>query len=378
MISWRNIRSLLWKETVRLRRERRTLGVIVLQPVMLLIIYGTMITYQAYNIRWVVEDRDQSELSRRLVSEVMATGRFQPPMYALGKAARLQTFKRRYAVAALVIPEGFKRAMLRGEPAYAQLLLNGADPLVATRAGSYIAEVAARLLPYGPPAVSSQAFADAVGGARIEVRKRFWYNSTLSDRFYFLSALPAILMTQICIALASIAMVMEKEQGTMEQLLASPLNTLELVLGKTLPYVVLSYMLLLGVLLAEIFVFRMPLRGSLIALCVATLPFILATSAIGLLFSAISTTLLQAVFIGFFFILFSVNLSDYFYPTQTMPEVVRLSSYLFPMKYEVAILRGIGVRGATLAEMWFPIGASLLYFFVMLAVVVRVTRRTVA
>jgi ABC-2 type transport system permease protein len=352
--------------------------VIVAQPILLLIIYGTMITYQAYNIRWVVEDRDQSELSRRLVSEVMATGRFEPPMQAFGEAARLGAFKRRYAAAALVIPEGFKRQMLRGEPAYAQLLLNGADPLVATRAGSYIAQVAARLLPYGPPAISSQAFAEAVGGARIEIRKRFWYNPTLSDRFYFLSALPAILMTQICIALASIAMVMEKEQGTMEQLLASPVNTLELVLGKTTPYVVLSYVLLLGVLLAEIFVFGMPFRGSLIALCVATLPFILATSAIGLLFSSISATLLQAVFIGFFFILFSVNLSDYFYPTQTMPDAVRISSYLFPMKYAVAILRGIGVRGATLAEMWFPISASLLYFVVMLAVVVRVTRRTIA
>jgi ABC-2 type transport system permease protein len=268
--------------------------------------------------------------------------------------------------------------MLRGEPAYAQLLLNGADPLVASRAGSYITQVAARLLPYGPPAVSSQAFADAVGGARIELRKRFWYNPTLSDRFYFLSALPAILMTQICIALSSIAMVMEKEQGTMEQLLASPVNTIEIILGKTTPYVVLSYTLLIGVVLAEIFVFGMPFRGNLLSLCVATLPFILVTSAIGLLFSAISTSLLQAVFIGFFFILFSVNLSDYFYPTQTMPDVIRLSSYLFPMKYEVAILRGIGVRGATLAEMWFPIGACLVYFAVMLAVVVRVTKRTVA
>jgi ABC-2 type transport system permease protein len=378
MISWRNVRALLWKETVRLRRERRTLGVIVAQPIIFLIIYGTMITYQAYNIRWVVEDRDQSELSRRLVSEVMATGHFEPPIQALGDAARLEAFKRRYAAVALVIPEGFKRRMLRGEPAYAQLLLNGADPLVATRAGSYIAQVAARLLPYGPPAISGQAFAEAVGGARIEVRKRFWYNPTLSDRFYFLSALPAILMTQICIALASIAMVMEKEQGTMEQLLASPVSTLEIILGKTTPYVVLSYTLLIGVLLAEIFVFDMPFRGNLVALCVATLPFILVTSAIGLLFSAISTSLLQAVFIGFFFILFSVNLSDYFYPTQTMPDAVRISSYLFPTKYEVAILRGIGVRGATLAEMWFPIGACLVYFAVMLAVVVRVTRRTIA
>ena len=86
MISWRNVRALFWKETVRLRRERRTLGVIVAQPIILLIIYGVMITYQAYNIRWVVEDRDQSELSRRLVSEVMATGRFEPPMQALGEA----------------------------------------------------------------------------------------------------------------------------------------------------------------------------------------------------------------------------------------------------------------------------------------------------
>ncbi len=364
---------MLWKETLRLRRDRSLLGVILIQPVLFLIIYGTMITYQIFNIRWVVEDRDRTELSRRLVGEVMATGRFEHPGWVLGEDARLQAFKRHRATVAIVIPEGFKRRAMRGEPAYVQLLLNGADPLVALRAGSYVAQVVARLRKG-----SKLAVADVLGGARIEVRKRFWFNPALSDRFYFLSALPAILLTQIVLGLGSVSIAIEREEGTFEQLLASPISTLEIMIGKMIPYVVLAYAILLGVIAAEYIFFGMHFRGSLLALCVATLPFILVTGAIGLLFSTLSKSLFQGVFLGFFFILFSVNLSDYFYPTQTMPTAIRLSSYLFPMKYYVALLRGIGVRGATLVEMWFPITACLVYFVVMLAVLARVSRRTIA
>jgi len=378
MISWHNVKAMFWKETIRLRRDRSTLRSIIAQPILFLIIYGTMITYQALNISWVVEDHDQTELSRRLISEILATGRFQEPLWVLGEEPRLDAFQRRRSSAALIVPEGFKRRLVRGEPGYLQLLLNGADPLVATRAGAYITQVALQLQPSGPPALSSDALAERLGSGRIEVRRRFWYNPTLSDKFYFLSALPAILITQICIALASAAMVNEKDQGTMEQLLSNPLNTFDIVIGKTLPYIIVAFTLLLMVELAEIFIFDMPFRGNLIALLVATLPFALASAGLGLLFSAVARNILQASFIGFFFILFSVNLSDYFYPTQTMPEVIRLASFLFPMKYEVWILRGIGVRGATLLEMWIPVTACIAYFLVMLAALSRVTRRTIA
>ena len=377
MISWQNVRALLWKEGIRLRNDRGTMRVILVQPVIFLIIYGSMITYQIYNVRWFVEDRDHTEMSRRIVSEIGATGRFEKPLSVLGDRARLDAFTRRRASAGIVIPEGFRRRVIRGEPAYMQLLLNGADPLVATRAGAYIAQVAARFQPRGAPAISSAHLADLAGGARIEVRKRFWYNPGLSDRFYFLSALPAILLTQICLALASASLAIERENGTYESLIASPVKPIEIVLGKTAPYAVIAYAILFSVILAEYAVFGMRFRGSLVALAVATFPFILANAAIGLFFSTVSTGLFQGAFIGFFFILFSVNLSDYFYPTQTMPTAIRLSSYLFPMKYYVAILRGIGVRGATLAEMWFPISACIGYFLVMLAILTRVTRRTI-
>lgn len=376
-ISWRNVRALLWKETIRLRNDKGTMRVILVQPVIFLIIYGTMITYQIYNIRWFVEDRDHTEMSRRLESEIRATGRFEKPALVLGDRARLDAFTRHHASAGIVIPEGFHRRVMRGEPAYLQLLLNGADPLVATRAGSYVAQVVARFRPRGAPAISTADVGEVAGGARIEVRKRFWYNPTLSDRFYFLSALPAILLTQICLALASASLALERENGTYESLIASPVQPIEIVLGKTAPYAVIAYLILFGVIFAEYVFFGMRFRGSLVALAVATLPFILANASIGLFFSTISSSLFQGAFIGFFFILFSVNLSDYFYPTQTMPTAIRLSSYLFPMKYYVAILRGIGVRGATLAEMWFPISACIGYFLLVLAILTRVTRRTI-
>ncbi len=377
MFSWRNVRAILWKEVVRLLNDRPTMQVILVQPVIFLIIYGAMITYQIYNIRWFVEDRDHTEMSRRFVSEIHATGRFEPPGFVLGDRARMDAFTRHHASAGVVIPEGFRRRAMRGEPAYVQVLLNGADPLVATRAGAYIAQIAARFQPRGAPAISTAHAAELAGGARIELRKRFWYNPTLSDRFYFLAALPAILLTQISLALASASLAIERERGTYESLIASPVKPIEIVLGKTAPYALISYAILFGVILAEYLFFGMHFRGSLVALTVATLPFILANASIGLFFSTISSGLFQGAFIGFFFILFSVNLSDFFYPTQTMPTAIRLSSYLFPMKYYVAILRGIGVRGATLVEMWFPITACIVYFGIMLAILTRVTKRTI-
>jgi ABC-2 type transport system permease protein len=378
MMSLRNVKAMFWKETVRLRRDRSLIGVILIQPVIFLIIYGTIITYQIFNIRWVVEDRDSTELSRRLVGDVMATGRFEHPGWVIGEQARLEAFKRHYAAVVLVIPEGFKRRVMRGEPAYVQLLLNGADPLVALRAGSYVAQVVARLRPSGPPAVSTPDVAKVLGGAYIDVRKRFWFNPDLSDRFYFLSALPSILLTQIVLGLGSVSVAIEREEGTFEQLLSSPIGTIEIIIGKMIPYVILAYAILLGVIGANYFFFGMHFRGSLIAMCVATFPFILVIATIGLLFSTLSRSLFQGVFLGFFFILFSVNLSDYFYPTQTMPTAIRYASYLFPMKYYVALLRGIGVRGATLAEMWSPIAACSVYFLVTLAILARVSRRTIA
>src|SRR3990172_3150289 len=198
MISWRNVRALLWKEGIRLLNDKGTMRVILAQPVIFLVLYGTIITYQIYNIRWFVEDRDQTEMSRRLVSEIGATGRFEAPRWVIGDRARMDAFARHHASAGVVIPEGFRRRAMRGEPATVQLLLNGADPLVATRAGSYIAQVAARLRARGAPAISTPELGEVAGGARIEVRKRFWYNPGLSDRFYFLAGLPALLLTQIC------------------------------------------------------------------------------------------------------------------------------------------------------------------------------------
>src|SRR2546428_10325553 len=196
------------------------------------------------SVRGAVLDRSADAVARRLVAEVQATGYFRPPRRVASYDQARDLLRRGQALAVLVVPEDFGRDVERGRPRV-QLLLDGSDPLSAARIGAYVTEVGAAFATRIVPA-DTRHTAPRLPGP-IDVRQRFWFNPTLSDRVFFLSAFAGMLLTNLCFSVTALALVGERESGTFEQMLALPTTTFEIVLGKLVPYVVVSYVLLLVV-----------------------------------------------------------------------------------------------------------------------------------
>jgi ABC-2 type transport system permease protein len=261
-----------------------------------------------------------------------------------------------------VIPEDFARSALRGDSEI-QVLLDGADPLSAARVGGIVRSVAAqfdatrRSLPPREPA------------GPFQIRGRFWFNPTLEDRDFFLAALAGMLLTNLCLSVTALGLVGERESGTYEQTLSLPTGPLAIVLGKLLPYVGVSYVVLAIAVLGAGFGFGVWPRGSWLALLALTLPFVLASLAIGVLVSALARSSAQAVFISVFFILPSMILSGVLLPYRLMPDGIREIGAILPLRWYQIGLRRIVSRGGGLEEVWLPMLALTVQFAVLLLLV---------
>jgi len=300
---------------------------------------------------------------------VQATGYFLPPRFVDSYTDGRALLRGGEALALLVFPPSLRRDLERGG-ARVQLLLDGSDPLSAARVGGYITEVTAASVA-APTELGSrdpEAAVRRVGGT-IDVRQRFWFNSTLRDRDFFLAALAGMLLTNLCLSATSLGLVAEREAGTYEQMLALPTTPLEIVLGKLMPYVALSYAVLLMALVAPGVLFGLWPRGSWITLLLVTLPFVLASLGLGVFVSTLARTSAQAVFITVFFILPSFVLSGSMLPYQLMPHGVRELGGLFPLRWYQIALRSIITRGGALGEVAVPVLALTLIFGVILAAI---------
>jgi ABC-2 type transport system permease protein len=356
-----NVLAVAYKEALVVRHDRAFVGVVLAQPVMMLFLMGLGLSNKPANVPWAVLDRSGTTVSRRLVQEVQATGYFLPPRSVTGYDEGRALLQRGAALAFLVVPKDFRRDAERGHPRV-QLLLDGSDPLSAARIGGYVAEVAAA---FGAVSGRGRGVSVRLPGP-IDLRQRFWFNPTLADRTFFLSALAGMLLTNLCLSVTALALVGERESGTYEQLLALPTTSLEIVLGKLVPYVAVSYALVLFATTAAGVVFGIWPRGSWLTLMVVTLPYVLASLAIGVLVSTLARTSAQAVFIAVFFIMPSFVLSGVLYPYQFMPLGVRAVGGLFPLRWYQIAERRIVERGAGLADVIGPMLVLMTLFGVLL------------
>jgi ABC-2 type transport system permease protein len=359
-----NVLAIAYREAIVLRHDKAFIGVIVAQPIMMLILFGLVLSNEPANVPWAVLDRSGTAASRRLVEEVQSTGYFRPPARIAGYEEGRALLRRGQVLAILVVPKDFRRDAEHGR-ARAQLLLDGSDPLSAARIGSYIGRLAATV-DAGRRPLPVVRLAPRVGRP-IDVRQRFWFNPTLSDRTFFLTALAGMLLTNLCLSVTALGLVGERETGTYEQVLSLPTTSVEIVLGKILPFVGISYALLAVTTVAAGVVFDVWPRGSWLALGVATLPFVLASLAIGVFVSALARRSAQAVFITVFFILPSFVLSGVMFPYQLMPPGIRQVGGLFPLRWYQIALRRIVERGGGLGDVVVPCIALTILFGVLLA-----------
>jgi len=360
-----NILAVAYRETLVLRHDKGFLVTVVSQPVMMLLLFGGALSYTPANVPWAVLDRSGSAESRRLVEAVRSTGYFLPPVAVHSYVEGRDRLRRSDILALLVVPKDFRRDMERGRPEV-QLLVDGSDPVTAARLLAYVSQVATNFETRRAPA--GRTGEDAA--ASIDVRQRFWFNPTLRDRDFFLAILAGMLLTNLCLSISSLNIVGERESGTFEQTLSLPTSTLEIVLGKLLPLVMVSYILLALAILGSGLVFGIWPRGSWPGLVLVTLPFVLATLAIGVFVSALARNSAQAVFISVFFIMPSFVLSGVMYPYELMPPAVRALGDAFPLRWYQIALRRLVSRGAGVADVLIP-GLALLAIFAVLLGAVR-------
>jgi ABC-2 type transport system permease protein len=373
-----NVLAVAYKEAVVVRHDKAFVAMVLAQPIMMLLLFGFALTNEPKNVPWVVFDMSQTALSRRFLEDVFVTGYFERPRPVSSYEEGRRWLSHGEAIAFVVVPPDFARDALRGRPEV-QLLLDGSDPLTSARVSGYIGQVASGFDPVqgrgtALTRVDAPQMEASLPGAALEVRQRFKFNPTLRDRDFFLAALAGMLLTNLCLSASSLGLVGERENGTYEQMLALPTSPIEIVLGKLLPHAAVAYLVLSFATLLSGIVFGIWPKGSWLALYLVTLPFVLASLAIGVFVSALARTTAQAVFITVFFILPSFVLSGTMFPYQLMPDGVRQIGALLPLRWYQIALRRIIERGAGIWEVGIPLLALLAIFLGLLAAVRRVVK----
>lgn len=327
-----------------MRRDRGTLGMMVGIPAIQLIMFGYAIQTEVRHLPTVVLDQSQSPESRRFVQAMLNTGNFDFTGTVRDRAEMATVINRGDARAAIVIPADFQRDVKRGRTAVAQIIVDAADPLASSAAigGASLAG-----------AVRSQALAAQAGAtAAIEVRVRPWYNPTSRSAVYIVPGIIGVLLSVTMIVVASIALVRERERGTLEQLVVTPIGKTSLMLGKILPFLVIGYVQITVILLLSRLLFDVPIRGSVATLYVIALPFVMASLAIGLFVSTVVSNQAQAMQLGFLFLLPNILLSGFMFPREAMPEPAQWLGAALPLTYFLEVMRGILLKGVGWETLW--------------------------
>jgi ABC-2 type transport system permease protein len=361
--------AMLRKEFIQMRRDRLTLAMMVGVPSIQLMLFGYAIQTEVRHLPTVVLDESRSPESRRFIQAMVNTGNFDLAGTIGDREAMAAVIGRGEARAAIVIPPDFQRDIKRGHTASAQIVVDAADPLASSAAisGAGLAG-----------SVRSLALAAARGArAAIDVRVRPWYNPTLRSAVYIVPGIIGVLLSMTMIVIASIAVVRERERGTLEQLVVTPIGKTSLMLGKTVPFVLVGYVQITVILLLGKLLFDVPIRGSLPQLYVVALPFIVASLAIGLFVSTIVRTQAQAMQLGLLLLLPNILLSGFMFPREAMPAPAQWIGAALPLTYFLRVLRGILLRGTGLESLWKEALVLVGFSVFLIALSVRRFRKTV-
>ena len=343
----------MWKETLELRQDPRIFGIIFIAPVIQLAVLGYAATTDIRNVPVVIVDADRSPASQDLISRFTGSGIFDLTAVVTSANDVDRYLETGEAWMALSIPPGYGDSVALGRPATLQVVADGSDASSTNIAMGYAANLVAG---YSQDLVDERARAMGApqdGGGGIEPRVRVWFNPALESRYFMLPGIFALLLLIVTSNLSSMAIVREREVGTLEQLNVTPLGRLELILGKLLPYGIIGLIDVLIVLLVIVFWFEVPLRGSFWLLFAMSLIYLLTTLGLGLFISTISHTQQQAMMTStFFFLTPMMYLSGFIFPIENMPDVIQPITYLIPLRYFVVILRGIFLKGVGLETLW--------------------------
>ncbi len=352
----RRVGHLLTKELIELRSDPRLFGIVIMAPIIQLFVLGYAATTDVKDIPLLVADGDRSTESRRLIDRFDASANFFIVDVVTGDGAVEQHLEHGTAWMALTIPAGFGTNVASGRPTKVQVIADGTDSNSTSVALGYARSVVA--------SYSAERSAVRVPGglraAPIAADVRVWFNPRLESREFMVPGIVALLLLVVTTNLSAMAIVREREVGTLEQLNVTPLARWELIVGKLLPYALIGMIDVVLVAVVAVFWFQVPFLGSFPLLLGCSLMYLLSTLGLGLFISTISQTQQQASMTAtFFFLTPMIYLSGFTFPIENMPEWIQYVTYVIPLRYFLVIVRGIFLKGVGVDVLW-PQMAALL------------------
>jgi ABC-2 type transport system permease protein len=358
------------KEFRQIARDTRTLLILLFVPAFMLLLFGYALNFDIRHVRLAVDDQDRSTASRSLIAAFVNSGYFDL-VAEVNAAETTRLMNRNQVRAVLVIPAGLSRSLHNGRPTAVQVLLNGDNATTATTVMGYAVTIIRG---------ESAKYAPAQAGAPlVSVEPRIWYNPELRSALFLVPGLIAYIAMITAVVSTALSIVREKERGTMEQVRMAPLDAASFVVGKTIPYFVVSLASALGIVVVSMVLFGMPMRGSWLLLLLALSLFLVGALGLGLLISSIAETQ-QVAFQVALLVSFmpTLMLSGFVFPIASMPRALQLITYAVPARYFLVALRAIVLKGAGLSVYWVELAALSVFAVVVLGLAsVRLQRQWV-
>ncbi len=374
----RRLWPIVRKEYLHLVRDPRSLAIMFLLPVLMLVLFGYAVSFDVKNIPTAVYDQSRSAASRDLAGRFFNSGYFRLVENLTSDSQFADRLDRGLAKVIINIPNDFEKKIAAGRAADLQILVDGADPTYASSALSYVGGI---MQTYQQGLIEAQIRkrgAAASVNLPLDLVSRVWYNQTLRSINFFVPGLIVVILMQMSAVLTSLTIVSEKEQGTMEALVVSPIRKNELMLGKILPYVLVAFCDIVVVTSLGVFLFGVPLKGSLAFMLVSSFVFLTGAMSLGLLISSNARTSQEAMQISIMATMLpGLLLSGFVFPIENMPWVLQGITYIIPARYYLDIMRSIFLKGTGLAYLWADFSLMLVLSVALMAASVRRFRKRI-
>ncbi|HJX34420.1 MAG TPA: ABC transporter permease [Desulfatiglandales bacterium] len=351
------IRELVRKEFIQLLRERKNLPLLIVAPVLQLIIFGYVVSTDITDVKVGVLDQSVSRESRMLTDAIDANKTFRITYFAANAHDLEDLLLKRKADMVIKIGPDFGECIRKGDSAVIQVLVDGSMSNISAKAVAYLSSV---ISSYNQDLLK-EIFQRRLEYGRVDTRIRTWFNENLESRNFFVPGIVAFLVMITSLILTSLAIIREKETGTIEQLIVTPLKSSELILGKIIPFITIAIGQMIMVTIIAVLWFRVPFNGNFLVIFVGGCLFLLSTMGIGLFISTVSNTQQQAMMTTFFFIMPFFMLSGLIFPIANMPKIIQWFTFLNPLRFFLVIIRGVFLKGVGLGVLWPQfIGLSIL------------------
>ncbi|MFH2012992.1 MAG: ABC transporter permease [Pseudomonadota bacterium] len=362
-MKWLRIRELIRKEFIQLFRDKRNRPLLVIAPIVQLLVFGYVVNYDIKDIRVAFFDQSHTKESRMVVDAFNANKVFRITHFSKDHNELEELILKGKVDLGIKVAPDLSQRIKKGETANLQILADGSMSNMASVRIAYTSLVIDKL----NRELIRELYPQRLDYGRIDARIRTWYNPNIDSQNFFVPGIVAFLIMLVSLLFTSMAIIREKEAGTMEQLIVTPMQPLELIIGKTIPYIIISLGQLLVVASFAVFWFKIPVSGNIFLLLIAACIFLLSTLGIGLFISTISSTQQQAMMTTFFFILPFFMLSGFVFPIANMPLVVQWMTYLNPLRYFLVIIRGVFLKGVGIDVLWPQFTAMAIIGFIVFA-----------